>query len=154
MATQVSPRLAANENRTSAIRASIDVRHVWTFVLERCGGQTSFMKLNCRRKVSLVEKLASYGGLTTPRFTTSLTSHITRITSHHITYISQLVAGATVGDVGVAFCGRLGDVGASLFVAGATFGDVAMRLFVAGAIYLMMLQCHLWWQARHLVQFG
>ena len=47
---------------------------------------------------------------------------------------------------------QFGDVGASLFVKGASFSNVGMSLFVAGAIFgdVAMLS----WQAQYLVQFG
>ena len=40
---------------------------------------------------------------------------------------------------------------AVIFVAGATFGDVGVPFFVAGAIYLVMLERHLSWQVQYLV---
>ena len=61
---------------------------------------------------------------------TSLTSHM----SHHISqhHMSLFVAGAMVGDVGVALF--VGDA-PSLFVPGAIFGDVGASLFVAGTAF-------------------
>lgn len=80
-------------------------------------------------KGNLFEKLPSYGVLTPPHLTTSLTPHSTHH-SHHLSLTPH-------------------------FSLRAPFCDVAMSLLATGAAYhLVMLPCHFSSQAQHLVMLG
>ena len=108
-------------------------------------------------KGCLVEKLPSYGILTPPHLTTSLTSHhITHIThishhshhSHHTPHVTTSLTSHTLTSHRTSLTSHkthisffvpgatfFGDVAVSLLVAGVSFGDVGVVFFVAGAAF-------------------